>query len=206
MQELMSHLPHQEQEPMMTEHKFKYIVFNVHPHPLCDQYTLKYDNSMHAITLTTLGNCLAQIQCMMDQKPSVSEQPNKKHKSNTGSSTSGNHNHMRNNNNSDKGSDNKGAACRIPGHSSHLWKECCANKHSPNYDKAFVPKAWLQDGKGSNNKGSMAKDNNKMSNSLQSYLCNTNTTTSTLSGQTNTSRSPTHSNNTHWMEQWKEQE
>jgi hypothetical protein len=75
-----------------------------------------------------------------------------------------------------------------------------------NYDKDFVPKAWLQDGKGSNNKGSKPKDNSKSSNSLQSYLCNTNATTSMLSGQTKTSRSAEHSNGTHWMEQGKEQE
>jgi hypothetical protein len=66
MQELMSHLPRQEQEPMMTEHEFKYIVFNAHPCSFRDQYTLKYDDSMHAITLTTMGDRRAWIQRVMD--------------------------------------------------------------------------------------------------------------------------------------------
>jgi hypothetical protein len=148
MQELMSHLPRQDQEPMMTEHEFKYIVFNVHPRSFCDQYTLKYNDSMHAITLTTMGDRLARIQRVMDQKPSGSEQPSKKQKSNSSGSTSGNRNNVRsNNNNRNPGGEKKGAACCIPGHSGHLWKECRANKHSPNYDKDFVPKAWAQDGK-----------------------------------------------------------
>jgi hypothetical protein len=202
---LMTNLPCQEQEPLMTKHNFKYFVFNAHPCGFCNQYMLKYDDSMHGISMTTLGNQLAYIQHVMDCKPSGLEQPKKKQRGNGGQSHSGRSNNLRNNN-SNKGSNSKRAVCQIPGHSGHIWKECHTNKQLPNYDKNFVPKTWLQDGKDGNNKSGKSKDASKLSNNSQSYLCNTCRSTITLSSQTKTGCSAPYSNNAHWMEQWKDEE
>jgi hypothetical protein len=195
---VMSHLPCQEQEPLITEHEFKCIVFNAQPCPICDQNTLKYDDGMHTITLTTLEYHLSWIQWVVDYKRSGWDQPNKKHKGNNGGSLSSNCNNNGNNNNNDKRGGSKGAAFQIPGHSGHLWKGYHANKHSPNYDKDFVPSAWLQDGKSnnSNNQGSKPTDKNMLSSSLQSYSLEISGSMSNNRGQTETGRSAHQSNNT----------
>jgi hypothetical protein len=129
-QELMQHLPCREQEPAMTDHDFKYIVFNTHPQLFCNQYTLKYEDSIHAITIQQLSDRLGRIQHVLDYKPNHTGPPNKKQKTGGTNNTSSNNNNNTNNG-SNRGGGNKGQSrdpsqnwCCIPGHSGHLRKDC----------------------------------------------------------------------------------
>jgi hypothetical protein len=67
-QELTEQLPKQDNEPAMTNHNYKYIVYNALPRSFQNQYALKYNDSMHSISLQKLGKRMSRIQRVFDLK------------------------------------------------------------------------------------------------------------------------------------------